>query len=50
MEKISGLENKTLKEIFEKSPIKGRMPGDLKAPGMYYEKVILLLTSARLIK
>jgi len=26
------------------------MPGDLKAPGMYYEKVILLLTSARLIK
>ena len=34
----------------EKSFIKGRMPGDLKAPGMYYEKVILLLTSARLIK
>lgn len=48
MEKISGLENKTLKEILKKSH--GRMPGDLKAPGMYYEKVILLLTSARLIK
>lgn len=39
-----------LKGAFEKSPVKGRMPGDLKAPGMYYEKVILLLTSARLIK